>query len=87
MIIRCNCIVLAMSTSEVESETQQTSEAPRFLQPISGTEGLPGKPAEFQVVVAGNPLPHVLWFREGHQIQHNGEFQVELFSLIFFVIN
>ena len=68
--------LVAMSQSEPESDSQRTTEAPRFLQPIAGTEGVPGKPAQFQVVVAGNPLPQVMWFREGHQIQHNGEFQV-----------
>lgn len=72
-------------SSEAEPEPVGTSETPRFLEPISGTEAEASKPAQFNVTVAGVPAPQVQWFREGHQIQHNGEFQVQIIFFMNFI--
>ena len=51
-------------------------EPPKFTKPIAGIDVVEGHQAKFEAVATGQPLPQVTWFREGHQIQPTGDFQV-----------
>ena len=61
-------------TSEVELDKHMAP--PAFAKPIAGLDAKEGSLAHFEVVVAGQPLPQVTWFREGHQIVPSKDFQV-----------
>ncbi len=69
-------VSLVCLATHAEPEPQKAMEPPRFVQPVNALQVVEGSQAVFETTVAGQPLPEVAWFREGHQIQHSDEFQV-----------
>ena len=62
--------------SESEPESTKAVEPPRFLKPMAGLDVQEGRPAQFEVVMAGEPQPQIQWLREGVVIPQNEDFQM-----------